>query len=114
MNEKLANEVMSRLDAVAAKFGVAAGQVWEILVRQAYIEGWMRLVLALAFSIVVLVAVVALHKTKRELLECDWQVAVTLVSVVLSVATTILVYRGCLFVWNPEYYAWREIALLMK
>lgn len=31
-------EVLSRLDALAAKLGVAASHLWAVLVRQAYVE----------------------------------------------------------------------------
>lgn len=46
MDEKLQQEIFSRLDAVAAKLGVAADQLWEILIKQAFIEGITSLIWA--------------------------------------------------------------------
>jgi len=38
MDKTLLSEVTTRLDALAAKLGVASGQMWEILVTQARLE----------------------------------------------------------------------------
>jgi len=38
MNEEMFKEAMERVDTLAAKMGVAATELWEILVRQQYIE----------------------------------------------------------------------------
>lgn len=38
MNEEIYTDIVTRLDALGEKLGVASGQVWEILVRQQYAE----------------------------------------------------------------------------
>ena len=39
MNPELLRELLERLDIIAAKLDIAAGAVWEILIRQVYIRG---------------------------------------------------------------------------
>ena len=49
MNEQLQKEIFAWLDALAAKLGVTANHLWEIVVRQQYIDG-----VAIAFLAVLL------------------------------------------------------------
>lgn len=43
MNETMQQELFTRLDAIAAKLGVAAESMWEVLVQQAVLNAWMKL-----------------------------------------------------------------------
>lgn len=45
------DEILKRLDAMAAKLGVAAGEVWRILVKQAFIDGVTDLIAGLLILI---------------------------------------------------------------
>jgi hypothetical protein len=39
IQQSLQDAIFTRLDAVAAKLGVAAGHIWPVLVRQARVDG---------------------------------------------------------------------------
>jgi hypothetical protein len=68
MNESMTQELLKRLDALAAKLGMAATAIWQMYVLQARIDGME----CLAFSLLTMIAAfvcdkVALKEMKRPL-----------------------------------------------
>lgn len=58
MESNLTQEIMIRIDALAAKLGVASEQLWAIFVQQAHIEGYLQLTASLvAFTAATIYAV---------------------------------------------------------
>lgn len=41
MDKQLTDELLSRLDTLASKLGVAVEHLWSVLVRQSVLEGWL-------------------------------------------------------------------------
>lgn len=51
--ENILSEAMARLDIICQKLGVASGQLWAVLIRQAVVEGYLYLIqgiIALLFA----------------------------------------------------------------
>jgi hypothetical protein len=48
----MTEEILKRVDALAAKLGVAAGELWRILVTQAKLESYYSIVWAVLFTTV--------------------------------------------------------------
>lgn len=57
MSEKIIEQIGLKLEALALKLGVAAGQLWEILITQSYVQGIKYLIWGLFFSVVTMLLV---------------------------------------------------------
>ena len=123
MNAELTKELLSRLDALAAKLGIAADQLWAILVRQAHIEANIDFGLGLVTFVIFLAAVVVFvygvkrgTKMNREQWDCASSVCTVLGGGIIPFAFGIAVafwldaYRIAM---NPEYWAFKELAKLL-
>lgn len=114
-------EVFKRIDALSEKLGVAAGHLWQVLVRQAIAEAVASLVLVVLCAVVVVVAGKIIRWAAKygdeNLNGCgEWParcIAWTMVSVIaLAVAGTTLfinLYQATMHLINPEYFALQKI-----
>lgn len=120
----LKQEIFARLDAIGAKLGVLANHLWEVLVRQAYIEGVTDLIFAAIAAIWFLCAVKLLHTIlnvpheERKQGNTWWEYGdqLTVVGGIGTIAGTITgigalvsglynLTTGIQQVMNPEFYA---------
>jgi hypothetical protein len=116
------DEVLKRLDVLAAKLGVAVGHVLEIATRQAYIDGWRDLGFAVLWAVLCVIAVrkFALAPIELDSFKC-WseqtcakKIGGSLVSVLLGLLALCAFYVAIGEIYNPEYYAFKMIAAFMK
>jgi len=113
------SEVLSRLDAVAAKLGVASEHLWEIFVRQAVIDGAASLgVTALALLIAAIVFAITWPKKWDENNSATLAGVLGVISVGVSLVTIvrIIVYGSdwVTHIFNPEYFAWKEVQVIIS
>ena len=111
-------EVLKRLDGLAAKLGVASQHLWEILVRQAIATGIADAVLALLFGVGVVVGyklfvkqLLAFKATENYTDEGPYifgMIGSGLLGVVSLIASPICLYSAILELVNPQYYALHE------
>ena len=110
------NDVMKRLDAIAAKLGVAANHIWGVLVYQARVDAiewiiWGVLWLAIAGSLVHCAQFAYSRKDDSERVEK----AVTLGGIAIVFT---LLGLGCLSniltnFLNPEYWAFKQLTAML-
>ena len=62
MSDQMVQQVLARLDALAAKLGTTAQYLWGVLLRQAQVEAWTDLAIAIIFIVVGIAASVGLVK----------------------------------------------------
>lgn len=103
-------QILSRLDALAAKLGVGAGQAWQILLRQAKVEAASELFFLVIWAVSAFIfyrcCMVCVEKYKEE--EGDWFMGIGLsiaagVGSMIGVAACLSYIFGVLV--NPEGYA---------
>lgn len=112
-------QVITRIDALGQKLGVAVDHIWSVLVRQAYAEAAMRT----AFFLVAVTAAVFLYKLAHRWWaegadgndESDFvlQVGATLITVATTITlitATVMFIHGIGYVVNPEYFAFERVA----
>jgi hypothetical protein len=103
-------EILARIDALAAKLGVAASQVWATVVFQQRIDGAMFMVASL---IVFVLSCFIWRVAKGQEHEGDrrgWQ-AVSVLAVLVAI---VMLGSGVSLFINPEYAAFKEIAAILK
>jgi hypothetical protein len=103
MNE----EVLRRLDAIAAELGVVSEHLWEVCVRQAMLEGVVGLVSA---SVGCTVCIVLARWLYPKLKEADYadQIPIGLALCLVSLGaahTGHAAFTFVKYVLNPEFYA---------
>jgi len=115
-------EVLSRLDALAAKLGVAANYLWAVLVRQAYVEA----VGALLFLVVVHLATRYALRIWRHGRDKGWhqgeyglpfEMGTAIGMLMLGVCWIVAVVQvvcGVQNVLNPEYFALHQVLDALK
>ncbi|MBU8921721.1 MAG: hypothetical protein KOO63_07860 [Bacteroidales bacterium] len=125
----LQDEVLLRLDAMAAKLGVAASHIWEVLVARAYLE-WID-------AVAILVMLLALYPLQKMIYSIwaanfdkesgggynDWTKQ-DCRTVVLSVTAILVVFFGILGVLEtveafkagmaPEYWALNKLQYILR
>jgi hypothetical protein len=102
----MANKVMSMLQALANKLGVAVTHLWGAICHQQVVEGVTAFILC---GIFVLLAIVLLVIIKmNDLAEVPFMMSVCGI-IVLTIAFIIALCFGVLHVMSPEYYAYKEI-----
>lgn len=115
-------EVLSRLDALAAKLGVAANHLWGVLVRQAYVDALGSLLFALIAAALTygFYRVVLYGRAEKWYDGYDTELAVVgtgVVGVGLVVCVVIALVQlvaGIQNVANPEYFALRHVLGALK
>jgi Ca2+/Na+ antiporter len=134
MNEKVFEKVTQYIDALAAKLGVAAEHVYEVLVRQQVAEGYSLLI---TWSLMLIIGVLVIVLTLKSGFEYEnkhyswgtemsfslnppnlFKVSVlTAFGILTLVAMLTLLDEGpsaVMKIVNPEYYAIREILNAIK
>ena len=111
--DPVAQAAFSRLDALATKLGVAAGQLFEVVVRQAGVEAWSRvgiILLALLFWIPAALLI------KKGVEDNDFEgvsVVVGLGTVIFTIVAAIRAFQIPTLFLNPQYWAIKEIGKLL-
>lgn len=109
-------QVLSRVDQLAAKLGVAAGYIWTIYVRQARVEAITDGISALALAALAFAAVRLVIKWGKEKDdEHDFAVAgLAGVVVFATISASVLVYTALQAVLNPQYWAFQQMMQDLK
>ena len=107
-------EVLARVDALAAKFNVAAELVWASLVQQAHLQWVYALWCAMFTAIGVAVAMFLYRKGKAVGYsgEDPWYfsaVVVALFALVASIGFMVTGVEAVMAYLNPEYWAWKRV-----
>lgn len=126
VSEKAINWLMDRadkiggfIDELAKQLGVAASHVYEVLVKQQYVDGIGLLVKSGIWIIVMIIAWVVLTKLvfkKWDRYYEDVQVALGLLTTAVLVGTVVMTFiligdvtLGIKKLLNPEYYALEDL-----
>jgi hypothetical protein len=113
-------ELLKRLDAIAAKLGVGAGEAWRIFIHQAYVEAWTWLPFVILWTVVtvMLLKVAAIcrryQKDQNEDLYGLGAVVCYLACVGSSAGIATCISSMVLILANPEAYALREILYRLR
>jgi hypothetical protein len=114
-------EVFKRLDVLSEKLGVAAGHLWQVLVKQSIAEGIASLLIAIFCTFVLVISIkvmrwVWLNAPKDPAYDHDWKprfLFAHTVAGIAALASTITglcsLYTGVLQLVNPEYGALKII-----
>ena len=113
MNEQMMQEVLARIDALAAKFGIAAEYLWDVFMRQqVVVNGWMQFGVGVVFAVLFVCSIIA---TSRGVFG-EWDddhVTVEGIFTIIGYATIfpalILLNDGVCHLLNPAYYAFKAI-----
>ena len=118
--EQLGPELLKRLDTLAQSLGVTVEYLWEILVRQGTIEGYLMIAgtfIALAFA---LAGVWSFRKGLKyfESDDGDQGIPYTVIGIVVGLAggvfTIVNGFSAASYFLNPEYFALRQILKLLN
>jgi hypothetical protein len=114
---KMTDEILKRLDVLAAKLGVTAGHLWGVLVAQAKIEAIEDIIWAALWAALSLV----LGLVARKLYESnDENDNAALGIVLIGVAVGFLLISAAMIsgtlgmLLNPEYWALKKVLEAMK
>lgn len=109
-------ELLKRLDVLAAKVGVASEHMWGVLVRQAYIEGISVLVATLLVAIGSVFIWRQFVKSNGAYDDLDvlWLIAGTISTIIGIVFLVISVDLVPTAIFNPEYYALKQILTVLR
>jgi len=114
----ISNEVLAKIDALAAKIGITVEQLWPWLVRQQYVEAIYPLAFFTIFSI-------ALFPTYRFLKKVDWSAYNCSVEQIIgAILGTCVVGGACISalrtiaefsdIFNPQYWALKDLIGMIK
>jgi formate hydrogenlyase subunit 3/multisubunit Na+/H+ antiporter MnhD subunit len=115
MNEKVIDKATEYIDALAAKLGVAAEHVYEVLVHQKVMEG---VVYSIFLPLVLAILIWVFFKIKKSLDEYDGYneegfiialIITAVVILVMFIVNVVVLPDYVMQIFNPEYYAIREI-----
>lgn len=125
MNQQVLEKVDGYIKAMAESLGVASEYVFRTLVHQMFVEG---IVFSAVFIISVLVASLILYKGVKvainkwdEIYKNDIEVPIVCVMVLACIGYIILIIatvnelpQNLMKIFNPEYYALKEILAVFK
>ena len=140
MENELKEEVLSRIDAVAAKLGVASERLWEVFVTQSYLNGmtgaiWITLIMIISLTCMInIVSGAVKHAKAQEHLSihdrtsyyfCGYNndtptvrlfilSAVALFFIISLIGVVVEMPQDIRQILNPEYYAWLEIRSILE
>lgn len=97
-------ELLARLDALAAKMGVASGMLWAAFVRQAYINLLMWVTFDIIFAVAAVLGLRAFCRRYED--DAFLPGAIAVVAAVIFLMGTLDAVGGAL---NPTYYATSKI-----
>lgn len=113
-------ELLSRLDALAAKLGTTASHLWAILLHQAYVVGYTDLGAGIVLAAIAVAGGLIGrkmwvkfddHYAEAGLFGC---VLCYFASLGCAIATVNLLYSAITELANPEYFALAEILKAVK
>lgn len=123
MDANLTNEVLKRIDALAAKLGTTGEYLWTVLVRQARVEAIQNIVTVILSAIVIAVSIAVLKWGIRREVENDWwgepgNITAIIASVTLAIVCTVIIIQLSnaipTLLMNPEYWALKQVLEAMK
>lgn len=120
MDANVAEQVKDVLDHVAEKLAVPVGHLWEVLVRQQVVEGWMGVGYWIVFAAALIVMVYLsprMYKWAESLTDgYDGHpggyfavIVPSVVLVILFLVSTICLGDDITKIVNPEYHALNEV-----
>lgn len=112
VNEEVYADVMARLDAIAAKLGVAAEHLWGAVVRQQVIEGVALLCCAALVAGFWVWGLYLIGKLASD--EGPKAFGALLSSFVLGGIFCSLLYGALPMVLNPEYAAFKDVVRMLR
>lgn len=104
----MTKELLDRLDLLGAKLGVATAHIYDVLVRQAYVNAWRLTVLAVLLGIAS-GCCFNLGRRYATMEERDQRMVSFIVSGFLLIIGTLVAFHAAGRLLNPEYYAIQEI-----
>jgi len=118
-------EVTEILKQLAQKLGTTTEFLWTILVKQQYIDGYIRLGISVFVVLIIIISFLIFNKYSKNLNNerneygdySDKEVATItfiIVTITLSIIQIILFVCGIKLLSNPEYYALKEILNVLK
>ena len=113
----LSEEVLSKLDALAAKIGVTVEQVWLWVVKQQYVDAIYYSITASIFIIITTTMMILTkkywEKIEKESLE-GFFVGVNIVVSIITIITISIALTAIPNVFNPEYWALKDLMGMIK
>jgi hypothetical protein len=121
MSDEMMKQILSRLDVLAAKLGVAAQYLWIVLLHQAYVTAYMDVAWAVVGALIVVVAMISARRAWRYCqagkdpygdmpIEGSLCVIVSLGACVVGVLICLLcASEAATILLNPPYWALREL-----
>lgn len=128
----MTEEILKRIDAVAAKLGVAAGEVWRIWVREGALS-WIAPTLVISFFLIGTILTWRYHQRHFQVESHhehgygrtrDWSewtdktMVRFVLSVVISLVTVIIILSNghtiVMSIWNPEALAIEQLRGILK
>lgn len=109
--KEVSEELLKRIDMLAQKMGTTIDHLWQVLVRQAYVEGYFAIFWIILEVFLVTIAVRYIGKSIDLDKKGNCSGSRGLASVVLAVLTIIFLLTACYqcsdisYLFNPEYYA---------
>lgn len=128
MSDQVMQEVLTRLDKLAAQLGEAGAFSWEVLVRQAYyVNGWWSVGLdavgILFFAVCLPLAIWMIRRGFKASNDRDydaemlWYICATVLGVaglIIGLVSIFDAVASIKYIVNPEYYALRELLGVLK
>lgn len=121
----MTQEIMVRIDALAAKLGVTSEYVWGVLVKQAHVEAYSLTLIAAVLGLLACMAGFAFRHSLKKLMApnvayADEEiygpicVVTAIASVGLTAASLVNVYDAITPLLNPEYWALQQVLEVLK
>ena len=120
MNEHtigLSEEVLKRIDSLAGKIGVTVEQLWPWLVRQQYVEAIYYSIIALMLLTITITAVLLIVKYWSKLEKEDLEPPLITITVIIAILAIIFLGVGLgevADIFNPEYWALKDLMRMIK
>src|ERR1017187_7037314 len=109
--KEISEELLKRLDVLAQKMGTTIDHLWQVLVRQAYIEAYLAIFWIIISAVIITVSCRYILKSVEMDEEDPISAGRVTISITLGVLAVILFIVACCnvfsigYLFNPEYYA---------
>lgn len=119
--EKISDELLKRLDLLAQKLGVTIEHLWQVLVRQAYIEAYFAIFWVILSVVLVTVACRYIVKTIDIAVKNNYderlsgRIVMSFVLGILALTSLMAALTQCSdfgYLFNPEFYALDQVRIL--